>query len=440
MLICCLLAGMTPAPAQAPFGGVWSGTFTRDGADLAVRLRIEGGAVLLSADALRIADFPLRNVAIDGDRIAFELAGDTTVTRFEGRLQDGRIVGTMRENGREGSFALARRSADAASPCVQRPAAFANGDAALGGTLIRPREGAGRVPAVILMHGSGPESRDSGRFLASALCRGGIAALIYDKRGVGGSTGDWREARLEDLADDAVAGIAWLAVQEDIDPRRIGLYGHSQGGSIAPLVANRSPHLAFVIAAAGAGVPMAEVERFSLTNAVRAQTQGDADAAEARAYIDRLIAVAGSGNGLADFLAGAERFRARPWFVTVAPPPIGHWYWRFSRASFRYDAAAEWRRVRQPALLLYGARDERTPVEASVAALRALGNRRLRIEILPGAGHAFDLPADGPWPRVAPGYPARIVAFARAEADLAADGSRLSGARPWRGVRLRPRR
>ncbi|HTU10278.1 MAG TPA: alpha/beta fold hydrolase [Allosphingosinicella sp.] len=414
--LCLLVLGLVlvPAPLAASPTGTWSGAFTRDGADLAVTLRIEGRTALLSADALRIVDFPLRNVAIDGDRIAFELAGDASVTRFEGRVEGRRLAGTMTEAGRPGSFALVRRSADAASPCVDRPASFANGPVALSGTLLRPRRGPARPAAMLLVHGSGPESRDAGRFLATALCRAGVAALIYDKRGVGASTGDWRGAPFADLAGDAVAGLAWLVVQTDIDPRRLGLYGHSQGGAIAPLIANRSPHVAFVVAASGAAIAMREVERFSLLNAVRPLARDAADAAEARAYVDRLIATAGTGAGLDAFIADAARFRDRRWFAMVAPPPADAGYWRLSRATFAYDAAAEWGRVRVPALLLFGDRDERTPVEASVAALRALGNRRLRIEILPGAGHAFDLAAQGPWPRVAPGYPGLIVAFAAA--------------------------
>lgn len=405
---------LSPAPLSASPTGTWSGVFTRDGADLAVTLRIEGATILLSADALRIADFPLRNVTVEGDRLAFELAGDASVTRFEGRVDGNRLAGTMDENGRGGRFALTRRSTDTASPCVERPASFANGDVALSGALLRPRRGPARPAALLLVHGSGPESRNGGRFLATALCRAGIAALIYDKRGVGASTGDWRGTRFEDLAGDAAAGLAWLARQGDIDPGRIGLYGHSQGGSIAPMIANRSPHVAFLIAGAGAAIPMREVERFSLMNAVRPLAEGEADAAEARAYVDRLIAVAATGAGLEAFIADAARFQGRRWFAMVVPPPADAGYWRLARATFAYDPAAEWRRLRVPALLLYGDRDERTPVDASVAALRALGNSRLRIEILPGAGHAFDLDPQGPWPRVAAGYPDRIVAFAAA--------------------------
>jgi pimeloyl-ACP methyl ester carboxylesterase len=418
MVLLWLWLASAASAANGP-SGTWVGTFTREGAEIAVSLRVDAAATapaaFLSANDLRIVDLPLRDVSVSGERVAFALAGDATVMRFEGRVEGDRFTGTIDENGRAGTFALRRASGQSPGDCVPRPAAFANGPVGLRGTLLRPIGGPARVPAVLLIHGSGAEPRDAGRFLATALCRGGVAALIYDKRGVGESTGNWRDSGFEDLAGDAVAGLDWLARQADLDPRRLGLYGHSQGGSIAPMIANRSPHVAFLIAGAGAGVPMPEVERFSLWNAVRPLTADPRDAAEARAYVDRLVAVAASGEGIAEFVADAPRFRDRRWFAMVEPPPPDAGYWRLSRRTASYDAANEWRRVRQPALLLYGAMDERTPVEASVAAIRAAtaGNPRIRIVIFPGAEHAFSLVAPGqPWPRVAAGYPGQIVEFA----------------------------
>jgi pimeloyl-ACP methyl ester carboxylesterase len=138
-----------------------------------------------------------------------------------------------------------------------------------------------------------------------------------------------------------------------------------------------------------------------------------------RAYIDRLVSAAATGEGVAEFIAGAQRFSDRPWFEVVAPPPETAGYWRSARASFNYDPADQWRQVRQPALLIYGERDERTPVEQSVAGIRAAaaagGHPAPRIEILPGAGHAFDLQTDhGALAKGRPGYPDLIVEYVTA--------------------------
>lgn len=416
-LVLAALAASAIAAGPPSAVGTWTGTLTREGQDLDVTVRIadspQGLTARLSARDFRAVDIPLRNVSVEDGRLRFDLTGDATTLRFDGALDGASVAGTLDENGRPGTFRLSRTSASGERACDERPAAFSNGEVALRGTLLRPR-GAAKPAAVLITHGSGPASRDQGRFLAAALCEAGVAALIYDKRGVGDSTGDWA-ASFSDLADDAVAGVAWLAAQPDLDPRRIGTYGHSQGASISPMVANRSPHVAFVMAGAGAGTPGWEVEIFSVWNSVRGQVRDAADGAEARAYVERLVQTARTGQGVEAFIADAPRFSDRPWFIE--PPPADDGYWRIGRTSFDYNPADEWRRVRQPALLIWGERDERIPVAPAVvaigAAARAAGNGDVRIEVLPGARHAFDLQAEGDaWPRVAPGYPEMLVRYA----------------------------
>src|SRR6202012_1142693 len=126
---------------------------------------------------------------------------------------------------------------------------FRDGDVVLQGTLCVPRT-PGRHGAVVLVHGSGPESRwGTNRSIADRLARAGIAALIYDKRGSGTSGGDWKTASFEDLARDALAGVDLLDQRADIDPAGVGIHGHSQGGLIGPLAATLAPDkIAFVVA------------------------------------------------------------------------------------------------------------------------------------------------------------------------------------------------
>ena len=132
--------------------------------------------------------------------------------------------------------------------------------AELAGTLTLPK-GAGRHPAVVLISGSGPNNRDefvAGHrpflVIADYLTRRGIAVLRYDKRGVGASKGDYAHATSKDFADDAAAAVAFLRSRGDIDPARVGLIGHSEGGLIAPMVAARDPSIAFVVLMAAPGV------------------------------------------------------------------------------------------------------------------------------------------------------------------------------------------
>ena len=131
----------------------------------------------------------------------------------------------------------------------------------LAGTLTLPK-GDGPFPAVVLVSGSGAQDRDELLFghrpflvIADHLARNGVACLRYDDRGYGKSTGKFGGATSADFATDAHAAVAYLKGRKEIDPKRIGLCGHSEGGVIAPLVAAEHPaDVAFIILLAGPGV------------------------------------------------------------------------------------------------------------------------------------------------------------------------------------------
>ena len=139
----------------------------------------------------------------------------------------------------------------------QEDVRFPSGSVQLAGTLTAPRS-AGRHPAIILVHGSGAESRDDLLPYAHFLVRHGVAVLGYDKRGVGASTGDWNAATLDDLADDTVAAFDYLKARPEINSRQIGLLGISQAGWIMPIAGVRAKDVAFIINISGAGVPVWE--------------------------------------------------------------------------------------------------------------------------------------------------------------------------------------
>ena len=135
----------------------------------------------------------------------------------------------------------------------------------IAGTLTVP-EGDGPFPAALLITGSGPQDRDETLLghkpflvLADDLTRRGIAVLRVDDRGVGGSTGDHAKATTADFAEDVLGGVDFLKARRRIDPKRIGLIGHSEGGLIAPMVAARSADVAFIVLMAGPGLPGDEI-------------------------------------------------------------------------------------------------------------------------------------------------------------------------------------
>jgi len=408
LLSAVVLAAAVP---DAALPGDWQGVWVRDGASLEVRFHFEARAGELrgsfDSDPLRAAGIPLSALQATEQGVHFELAGDVSTTRFDGAFRGDSLTGTFEDGEARGTFALAR--AAARREPRQEDVSFEDGPVTLAGTLVRPASN-GLAPAVVFVHGSGPEGRWASRYLAFTLARAGIASLIYDKRGVGGSTGDWRSAGFEELAADARAAVRFLRTRPGIDSARVGIHGHSQGGTLAPLVAARNPEVKFVVASSGDGVSMADCEIYSYSNALGVPSLHGPDSAMAADYVRELISVGydGAPRGRLDSLAAA--FKDRPWF---APPPApDNPWWSISQRISGYDPTAWWRLVRVPVLLLYGEADQRVPAASSLrritAALAQGGNFRVTRQVFAGADHTFRLPgAPGKfaWPRTAPGYP-----------------------------------
>lgn len=236
-----------------------------------------------------------------------------------------------------------------------------------------------------------------------ALSTATTAAAAQDRL-----SGDWRQATLDDIAGDGRVAVARLLEESRIDHRRIGIHGHSQGGTLAPLVAARADNVAFVIGSAAAGVPIDSTEMFSILNSVYPEAATAEDSAMARLYVSELVAVAYHGRSRQRLDSLATAFRDRRWFF--APPDPGDSYWSFSREFGQYDPLEWWARVRVPVLLIYGSEDQRVPAaesaaRISAAVLRNTRNADVTARILPTADHTFRLPP-GPsgWPATAPDY------------------------------------
>ena len=372
----------------------------REGAELPVSFDFTSEAAGLTASfnspTQRAMGIPLRNVSYTAPKVHFELVGDATTIVFDGELTANAITGQFHEGDAKGTFSLTRAQPGPLT-FKQEELQFQNRDVTLSGTLLLPLT-RGPHPAVVFLHGSGPEGRYASRFLAQYLTRHGIAALIYDKRGVGKSTGDWKQSNFEALADDAISGIHLLQRRSEINPKEIGIYGHSQGGSIAPLVASKSSDVAFVIAAAGGGVPMYQAEVNSLTNQTRENGISGDDLTEATAYINILVSVARTGEGWDQLEVAAEKAHGKKWLGSLRPPPQDHYWWSFFRQIADYNPADYWKKVSVPVLLVYGERDILVPVGPSIAniehALQNGRNKDYTILILPRASHGLSINPD----------------------------------------------
>jgi len=278
----------------------------------------------------------------------------------------------------------------------------------LAGTLTLPRESIGRVPAVITITGSGQQDRDENipsvpgfrifRQVADTLSRRGIAVLRLDDRGVGGSGGDVNGTSA-DFADDIRAGLAYLRTRSEIDPARIALVGHSEGGMIAPMIAAGDAKLAAIVLMAGPAIRGRAVIDFQIRSAVEADTS---------------IAIAARDSATRAFKASFDSTTAKqPWMAYFLD----------------YDPLPTVRRVRQPVLILQGATDLQVTADQAPMlerALREAGNRNVTTHVFKDRNHLFL--------RDSIGHPAGYAALP----DTKVDSEVMGTLADWLASTLRP--
>ncbi|MFL5483242.1 MAG: alpha/beta hydrolase family protein [Gemmatimonadaceae bacterium] len=268
---------------------------------------------------------------------------------------------------------------------------FVNGDVKLAGTLTIPRTG-GKHPAIILVHASGAEDRDYLLPFAHFLVRRGFAILGYDKRGVGGSTGNWRTASFNDLAGDVVAAFEYLKSRPDIDAARIGLLGWSQAGWVMPIAAVRVPGMAFIISISGAAIPTEQTTIDQAHNELLARGMKPETVDDITNLMKLQYQFARTGQGWEDYAAARERIAARlgqppEQFPAKRDDP----HWDLIRRQYIYDPTPTLHQLRVPMLGLFGELDNNILAAKNAAAwdsaLKTAGNTDYTLRILPKANH-----------------------------------------------------
>jgi dienelactone hydrolase len=280
----------------------------------------------------------------------------------------------------------------------ERTITFQNGDVTLAGTYLRPAM-PGRVPGVVLFHGSGPQARDldTARWFAAQ----GVAALAYDKRGVGQSTGDFRRVPFMDLTRDGLAGVEWLRQRADVDPSRVGVWGLSQGGWLGPLAASESNDVAFVIAVSGPGVSPGEQMVFYYENRLREADVADSTIRDITVLRRDAWQAAFTRQGIPAVRARIERLRPSVSnqqasaqlddLIETLAHPDNDWI----RNEMRYDPIVALRALHVPSLFVFGNEDTLVPVPESIDVIRrTLTTSHLAdftIRTIAGADHAMNV-------------------------------------------------
>lgn len=279
----------------------------------------------------------------------------------------------------------------------------------LAGTLTLPEKG-NRFPAVVMVTGSGAQNRDEEIMghkpflvIADYLTRNGIAVLRCDDRGTAASQGNHATATNEDFATDTKAAIRYLRNRKEIDPKKIGIIGHSTGGTIAFMTAAKDPSVAFVVSLAGAGVRgdslmLKQVELISksqgmpdtawekikpsVRNRYSILQQADKTPEELRKELYADVTKTMPPAQLKD--AGTVRQISGELQSMTSP-----WYLHF----MRYDPAKDLEKVKCPVLALNGGKDIQVDAAMNLTAIREKtagnGNRNVTVKTYPNLNHLF---------------------------------------------------
>lgn len=416
-----------PAPTLVGLDGDWDGVLDINGTQLRLALHVkttpaDGTTATLDSIDQNVLGAPV-SASREGSHVRLELKA--LAAAFDGALEAGdqTIAGKWTQGSLNLPLTLHQRPAGAKQPTLNRPqtpqkpypygeeeVAFesAAGHARLAGSFTRPK-GTGPFPAVVMIAGSGPNTRDEPIMghrlflvIADYLTRHGIAVLRYDKRGTGSSTGDYVKATTADFADDADAAVGYLASRTDIDHRRIGLIGHSEGGLIAPIVATRNPSVAFMVLMAAPGENGAKI--LSVQGRLLSKAMGltDAQVETAAALRDRLIAIAESEKDPAvaktkmrALLADAAKSHGLP--ATAVEQQAAALSSDWFRFFFTYDPVPTLRKVRCPVLALGGSNDLQVPAEENLASIKAAlaTDPDAQVLQLPNLNHLFQTARTG---------------------------------------------
>ena len=266
---------------------------------------------------------------------------------------------------------------------------FSHGDVTLTGTLTKPA-GKKNLTAVVLVSGSGQQNRDEEvmghkpfAVLADHLTRGGVAVLRYDDRGTGGSSALSPDVTTADFAQDALAAVKYLQSVPEINKKKIGVVGHSEGGQIAIMLAAEHPKDVKFISTLAA--PVVKGKDLMITqNEDMARMRGIEITADQRKILEQAFAAIDTVNDtellknrlyhiMTDGKSAQEMINVNSQIMVMTTP----WYVNF----VRYCAIPHLNAMRQPMLAFYGANDVQVNATLNAATLNAsYGGKKLEIE------------------------------------------------------------
>lgn len=298
-----------------------------------------------------------------------------------------------------------------------RTVGFSNGAVELRGTLYTP-DGVAAAPGVVFGHGSGDVARPNRRFTfeAEGLAQRGLSCLVFDKRGSGQSSGDWKTSNFHDLAGDLRAAYDFMRLQPGVDPSKVGFRGASQAGYVMPIAAAQAPQPAFMIMISPPMVNIGAQIAYESETAISATNLTSEEKALALTLTRQGLEFARTGEGGEAYFARVREVSRTPWYrASPTPGEEELWFFQWLRPVFGFDPGPFFEAMSMPVLAYFGEKDTLVPTRTARPLLEARyqGDRARLLTVVEfaNAGHDLRYPNESGDPILAPDYLNRMAAW-----------------------------
>jgi pimeloyl-ACP methyl ester carboxylesterase len=275
-------------------------------------------------------------------------------------------------------------------PTREERLTFRNRTITIGGTLILP-EGKGPFRVVVITPGDFGTNRDQLRLWAHDYVGRGIAALVFDSRGAGESTGPVSSSSFPDLAGDVLAIVDALKTRTDIDPHQIGLFGFSNSSWTVSLAASRSRDVGFLILQSLPGVPPWKQDIYRAETQLRVDKFPDEVVKQGAEFTRKKFEVARTGTGWEEIEQIMEKARGERWIAYTNPPRTLERLRQVYETTMTYDPVPALESLRTPVLAYWGENDTYVPVAESISifkqAMAKAGNTNYVVRVYPKCQH-----------------------------------------------------
>lgn len=426
LLLSFVLALLALSLSSQGIEGVWSGKLNVMNKELTIVFNIDKTEVGYSAtmDSPDQGAYGIPSDEVSFDNNTLNISIKALGVSYSGKLNVDKIEGQFTQSGMNFTLTL-NRTADK-PPVLNRPQepqqpypyytedlTFENKKEGftLAGTLTLPSD-KGKYPVVVLISGSGAQDRNQEimghkpfMVIADYLTRNGIGVLRFDDRGTAQSEGDFESATSENFANDVEAAVEYLLSRKDIDKKEIGLIGHSEGGVIAPMVAERNKKVSFIILLAGTGVRGDELLMKQTRTIAKASGVPDEILDQTgkinRAFYDIILNSDDDNwkDNVNEFLDSYTKNNSLLEGITEAnveqlkTSMLAQFEKPWVRYFIKHDPATVLRKLKIPVLALNGSLDLQVSAKENLsaieAALKQAKNKKYKIVELEGLNHLF---------------------------------------------------